>query len=490
MSTEDRLYRLIQTLNASEKGFFKKSAKNFSAKENVYIFLLFDIYNSLKEYDEEAIAKAIQKKGFPNQADKIKSELHQAILDSLKQYYKGNSASEKIQDLLSDAHILLKKNLYSEAKSKFTKAKKIASEAEYFDQWLQVIARERSTFALFTPNMATLEKQMTSSFEEEKKVFQYKNNENALFKGYTQLLSAIAAIGVQPITQIKEKALSAYQEITIDKINLSKRNELIYLSIEAKYFFINENFESFEKTEKILRKKIVEKEYDKCVTIVQQIAISFNFLPAYIKLNKTEGAEQIMDCGKQLCKKIAPADKDQIAAANNIIFVCERSINNNHKNYEEALTLCIQKLKSEKIDPKNLFSENIISLYYFIGLFHTALKNYKEAIKMLNQLYLKTNGDFGALKESEIIFLLTLCHIQLGNPDTVEVLCKDYLKSYEKNTIQLPLRKAMMDFVHKNPYLNKELIIKQFQAIVASHQEKDFAYDTDLLDMHHWVNSN
>jgi hypothetical protein len=85
-TVSDDLYRLIKSLNKSEKGYFKKfAAKNEVGSKQNYI-VLFDAIDRMEEYDEERLRVSLKKESFIKQLPVYKVYLFNLILKSLSLY--------------------------------------------------------------------------------------------------------------------------------------------------------------------------------------------------------------------------------------------------------------------------------------------------------------------------------------------------------------------------------------------------------------------
>lgn len=87
----EQVFRLIQTLNRAEKGYFKKFAKINSGQTSARYLNLFDILDRMPEYDEEKIKALMSKKGDPVHLTMLKSYLYKLILKSLRNFSENNN---------------------------------------------------------------------------------------------------------------------------------------------------------------------------------------------------------------------------------------------------------------------------------------------------------------------------------------------------------------------------------------------------------------
>jgi hypothetical protein len=487
---EDKLFRLVSSLSANEKGFFKKHFQRDASKENILMLKLFNIYNNYNIYDEDAINKNIKKAGFYSQESKLKSVLYQALLDTLKQYSKKDTPLEKISTLLDDITVLENKFLFSDAKSRLYKAKKIAKEYELYDRWLLVIKKERTLYPTFDSNPATIAALLRDNQLEYNTVERYKKDETIILQLNYQILTHLTKTGIVALSEIQKKAKQIFEEANIDESTLTKRNEIFHLSTKTYMAIIEQNNEKFEELESLLQQKIIDENHEKCMSVTLKTSMIFNLLHGVQRAKNCAYVDNVIHCCKTLYPSIATSAKNERKTVSNMLNILELVKDIISRKYDKGIAHYLKKLKEEKIDANHPINDNLISIYYNLGYLYMYANNYKDVIKSLNQIYLKTNNDSGAIRESEIIFMMLLANIKLNQSDTVEILAKDYITVYQRNDLQLPNRKKIVNNIHKNPFLNQQKILQEIKQTIASSHELDFSYGFNLLDLKLWLENN
>ncbi|MFZ9848110.1 MAG: hypothetical protein ACO3EE_08170 [Flavobacteriales bacterium] len=120
---EDKLYRLIHSLDKSEKGFVKKFAA-LHVREDANGVRLFDIYNRVIPYEEQKLEKLLVKEKFYGHLPKVKNYLYELILKALRNYYIEKDEYYRLTTIIQNANILKNKCLHKEALSVIKKVKK------------------------------------------------------------------------------------------------------------------------------------------------------------------------------------------------------------------------------------------------------------------------------------------------------------------------------------------------------------------------------
>lgn len=121
----DDLFQLIGSLTRSEKRYFTLHA-SMHRKDTRHL-LLFKTIEKQKEYDEDALRRLFQEKGFTEQLSVAKNYLHRMIMKVLRSYHGEISQNAQVKDMLRDAEILMMKGLYGQSRKMLAKAAEIAT---------------------------------------------------------------------------------------------------------------------------------------------------------------------------------------------------------------------------------------------------------------------------------------------------------------------------------------------------------------------------
>lgn len=177
-TVSDDLFRLIKSLNKSEKGYFKKfAAKNEAGSKQNYI-ILFEAIDRLETYDEEKLRKILKNESFIKQLPVYKVYLFNLILKSLAPNSIFDDSGSKIKELIENARILSSKALYKEALKLLKKAKELSAKFSHHLLQLDALSAERNIISVMADknvsvNRKELYEQQIKSVEKLKKYFEY-----------------------------------------------------------------------------------------------------------------------------------------------------------------------------------------------------------------------------------------------------------------------------------------------------------------------------
>src|SRR5512147_1909317 len=124
-NNSDPLFRLIKSLNPSEKRYFKIFFKSDKEVEEANFIKLFNIIDKQEDYDEQKILE--QEKTFKaSQISNMKAHLFRQILQSINNYNPNNDIEIKIREVLNHTNILYNRALYDQCWKMLEKARQLA----------------------------------------------------------------------------------------------------------------------------------------------------------------------------------------------------------------------------------------------------------------------------------------------------------------------------------------------------------------------------
>lgn len=147
-TVSDDLFRLIKSMNKSEKGYFKKyAAKNEAGSKQNYI-LLFNAIDSMSEYDEDLLKKKLKNESFIKQLPVYKVYLFNLILRSLGPNSVSADAGTRMKEYIENSRVLSSKALFREALKQLKKAKELARKFSNYLILLDALIAERNILAV------------------------------------------------------------------------------------------------------------------------------------------------------------------------------------------------------------------------------------------------------------------------------------------------------------------------------------------------------
>ncbi|MFN7119594.1 MAG: hypothetical protein ACK4TA_22550, partial [Saprospiraceae bacterium] len=154
MAYSDALFELIKSLEQAEKRHFKIFAKRHVLEKGNQYLLLFDIMDSLPDYDEALIKRKLGNTLFAKNLSSSKNYLYTLLLQSLRNYNAGRSVRAELHELWLDIDTLTEKGLLKQASKLLNKAKKLAIEYHYDIPHLELMIMDRKLIRRYISNHA------------------------------------------------------------------------------------------------------------------------------------------------------------------------------------------------------------------------------------------------------------------------------------------------------------------------------------------------
>lgn len=127
--TSTDLFELVQSMNPSEKRYFKVFTSLHTMGEGNKYMQLFEIIEGQDAYDENFILEKLNTKQGAS-FSKMKKYLYELILKAMRNYNNEKNGSHLINNAIDDTAILFDKGLHKQALKSLEKAEKIAEQYE------------------------------------------------------------------------------------------------------------------------------------------------------------------------------------------------------------------------------------------------------------------------------------------------------------------------------------------------------------------------
>ncbi|MBI1287786.1 MAG: hypothetical protein GC178_09425 [Flavobacteriales bacterium] len=141
MAAQDDLFQLIQSLNPSEKRYFKVNASKGGDSKSNYL-QLFEALDGLDEYDEAAFKKKHAKKPFIKYLSAEKKQLRGQIMKQMRSFHGTRTIDTAINELLQDELFYMDKGLFDHREKALLKAKELATKYERYHLLKEIIHRQ------------------------------------------------------------------------------------------------------------------------------------------------------------------------------------------------------------------------------------------------------------------------------------------------------------------------------------------------------------
>lgn len=241
MKRNDNLFKLIKSLTAKEKAYFKtinKSSANY--------IVLFDLMNKQKKYNEHELIEGLQ--GITNYDHKTfsveKKYLYDKLLQSLILFNQSNLSQGDICIKLSqEADILFSKGLFNQANNRLRIAKKKAVKYDLYVEKRYLLDKE---LRFEIVNRQRGGERTESIYDEMSQLHEIMENANI----YRKINNSIEIMFNSSLGLSHYQIINLLHQITNNKFITDESNAKCYVSkvyfhsIRFEYFNLIENFEA------------------------------------------------------------------------------------------------------------------------------------------------------------------------------------------------------------------------------------------------------
>ena len=453
MKASDDLFRLVKSLQPTEKRYFKLFSSLHKGDKN-YI-KLFDAIDKQKIYDEEKIKKIHSKSPFIKHLPWEKNNLYKLILKSLRTYHSGKSVDSELMDLIRDAEILLKKSLNDQSKKLLVKARKISSA---YEQNFLVPLITRLEFRMHDPRT------LQQSLEEDGYIFENLKNTNE----YKKILINLVVISVK-----KNQARDTKDITVLNKIMRSPllTNEDKALTFESKLYMYQAYMLFFELQLKphkayAYRKKTVALLEDnplqtELFPLGYLIALN-NLCIGQIQLKKFKEIPQSLQKIKDLSGKLIPEEM-RIK-----IFIYSSQIESDlyiHTGEFKKGAGLIKGIESGLEEFSGKIQVQFLTVLYFnIAYLYFGIEEYGKCIKWLNKLFSETAATREDIQSAGRIFYL-IAHFESDNNYPLEPIIKSTYRYLYKKKRLYRFETIALNYIKKLSKVNRKNVSVIFKEL-------------------------
>ena len=436
-TVSDDLFRLIKSLNKSEKGNFKKFASKNAAGSTQNYILLFDAIDGLNEYDEELLRAKLKKESFVKQLPVYKVYLFNLILRSIAPNTVFDDANSKIRELIDNSKILSSKALFKEALKMLKKAKDTARKFSNYILLLDALIAERNIITVMPDkNITEMRKNIYDEqyavIEKLKKLFEYSWLSD-------QMVICVEQKGDFTVTERANEMDKIYSKPLIaNESNADDLNMMFYLLHTRLFYHLGKN--ELNSVRKLLKREILLLEENRHFIEDNPRNYSSSLINYLLFSQITGHRKEVLETltklnrlRRNLKKKVPLSLQLQITfhASNTEILVYRNSCDMRRgRNLIKKMDELLPKYGSE-IPPQLK-----VSLISNMASFLVQDENYADALKMNNTLM-----DISGLNFKSDVYLFSrllnlVIHFELGNYDLLEYMADNTYKFFrDKNLL-------------------------------------------------------
>ncbi|HEV7783298.1 MAG TPA: hypothetical protein VGO58_18610 [Chitinophagaceae bacterium] len=139
----DSLFLMVRSLTRAEKRHFKLYAARNQSTEDAKFIRLFEVLDTIKEYNEETVLKKV-KTIKPAQLANVKAHLYGQLLVSLRLLHSSKNTDTQIREQIDFAKILYNRGLVLQSLKILDKAKTLATGNSHYILVLEILQFEKA----------------------------------------------------------------------------------------------------------------------------------------------------------------------------------------------------------------------------------------------------------------------------------------------------------------------------------------------------------
>lgn len=488
----DALLHLIDAMTKSEKRHFRIFVNRNQTAEDALFMQLFDELEKLKTYDEEHILKKITgiKK---QQISNLKAHLYKQILICLRLVHRNHNEDIELRERVDYARILYNKGLYKQSLEMLEKAKSGALELNHYALAMEAIEMEKMIESQYVTGAKS--ERAVQLATESNQVSEMIKRQQSFSNLSLQLLSLYLKVGYvrneKDYFYTKEffnSHLPKYQfeELTfLEKISLSQ-SYVEYYSLTQDFVMVYKHAQKWVDL------------FEENPMMIQHRASAYlrglnNLLIALFFLNQYE--KFIAVFSKLQAFATQKPQKDNNAESLAQLYYHIHRINRHYMEgtFSESIAWVkpFEALLEE--NPYSWDENRILIFHYKIACLYFGCDRYSEAIDHLNIIINQRNPDYREDIQCFSRILNLIAHYELGNMQLVDYQVKSVYRFLLKTGDLHEVQRLVLQFIRKMPYMNPNIIRKEFIALKnslvriqdAPYEKRPFLY----LDIISWLES-
>lgn len=479
----DNIYKLIQSMTASEKRYFKR---HYASEKNLTTDL-FDFINSLDEYEEDSVKKHFINSKLAKNLKVYKVQLMDLLLKSLTSYHNKKSIRSKIRMGLEEVEILMSKQLHSMALSRLKKIKELCLKHEEFEYIFAIVYFEIFLNSFFDIDLKPGEYAMLEELEAYtdviKNIYRLKKiNFSLNDKNNNELTNMVQTEELVDLGLILEKELALPSDKTLTLNEQYYRNSSLSILHKLLKKDPNKEFE-FKQSNVLL--------FEKHPYFIKNnagfyFAALFNFLVCCRRLERFEELEKGLVQIKELVQQYPVLKRNTVFI--HYLEIKHYFLQKQYKSItnllEPEITRHIRKYKQKE--------EHLIALIFiYFALTNLVLKDYHKVHFYLRRL--SANSKHLAPSYTHFFHILELIsHHETADTFVIQNLLSSHRRKIKGNKDANPFFKQTLDLFQQlqkaSPQEKKELALAFEQEMAKLNPEGTLNIAKEFI-LDDWLNA-
>ncbi len=442
-TSSDDLFELIQSLNASEKGYLKKFFGGIEESTEKNFVILFDILCKQKSYDEEKLSKSLSKKNISTKISVLKNYLYKQVLRGLRAYHTDLSTNYTLRNSLDEAEILLRRGLIHQAQKSIEKA---IHKAEESNAWphlfllklfeIDILSMERDSEGMSNSSQAIVE--LLRKILNLREIELYYLNLTYLYLYHYPLRTDVET---QKLKQILEQPVLSSESLQLSSYALANYYGCRFL--EGILTHQPENAYEYQ----LKKYRLVSNpELFKMQNYVYQIINLSSLALSCVLCGKFDEADKILL--EIFESKAGFPSGEMIRERQWLSVTIMRNIHTNVISYSlDELNHFLKKIQANS-EPDSTQNLNLCLL----AILFFNIKEYNRCLEICDGLLQNQYPEKERNSQILIRILIPLAHLESGNTNIIPFLAENHQRHLKNRKYLFPPENAIFNFLQSLPY--------------------------------------
>ncbi len=485
-TSSDRLFRLIKSLSATEKRYFKVFIGATGNKGNKYA-TLFDAMDAQAEFDDDALRLLVYGRE-PLQSRKyseLKAYLYELVLKSLQAYDENTSVDYKLKGMLQSVRALHRRAHFDDCRQVLTKAEKLAQEYEKFGALIEILHWEKQV-AYARGDIDGLDKRLAAIEQEEGQYTAQLQNLNAYQNLFYESWLGIRKNALQPVADGATLPLSDHPLLQDESHALSHQARVLYYRVRSIFSYAQKQYTAFYELSRVLitimesKPLMLREDVSEYISAISNYSVSCGYLGDY---------EGVRECLKKL-RSVQPNTRDDELKIHRQYYTNAFRLYIVTGEFQEGLQTLKQHLEEVKLFDKEQFERSSFYFQYFYIYFGTG--NFNKALDYLNEwLRLPRSVERQDLQSLARILNL-MVHYEMDNYLLLDSLLRSTHRFLNQRKTMLSFEVSLIQFLRKAVKANQAKEVQEglrqlredFDALAGNAAEKAML---QLFDFESWI---
>lgn len=454
----DKLHRLIHSLSAQEKRYFRLWVGSKTEGASKYL-QLFEAMAAMETFDDEPLKRKIYNNQPPEgkKYSELKAYLYDLVLKSLQAFDEKQSVEYRLNHLLQSVAVLYKRGHYDDCRELLHKASKLAQQYERFAHLLDIIRWEKQ-LAYTRMDVDFLHKKLEQlQFEEDRALAQLRNTADyrkAFFQVYATIKREAQQRGFDRMERLQSLV---NQELFADPDRAeSHKARVMYYRTLNLYHYAALEYEQFYETGKKLIALLESQPHFLRENLSDYIAALSNFI---LSCGMLQRYDEVGICLEKL-RDLTPITTDDRRKIHRQYYTNKFALRSFTGEFEEAkaeMENCMREaagFDSHDYETASFYFQ-FCTICFGCGDFDGALNYLNE---WLNQPRSVEREDLQSLART----LSLIIHFEMGNTVLLDSLLRSATRFLQKKDRLYDLERRFMHFMSE---LVKQPSAREQQAV-------------------------